>query len=95
MTVQDVNEALEKVLDGPLRTAKRAVANMKQVGATMPLVVVSGGTARSPDVKSSIRGLCDAEGVPVVFTNDFGFPIVHELVFFSILNYCFVVSALT
>jgi len=42
-----------------------------------PLVVVSGGTALNPAVKSYMTTLCDEKGVPVVFTNDLDVRIVH------------------
>ncbi|KAK3291066.1 uncharacterized protein B0H64DRAFT_294335, partial [Chaetomium fimeti] len=64
-----------KALNGPLGTAERKI--LRLVGVSMPLVVVSGSTVYNPAVESFIRDLYNAEGVPVVFTNKFGFPLVY------------------
>ncbi|KAK3899622.1 hypothetical protein C8A05DRAFT_17963 [Staphylotrichum tortipilum] len=81
LTMEEINRAWRKGLSGPLRTARRAIShllhNMEQEVVSRPLVVVSGGTARNPAVKSYMAVLCHAEGVPVVFTDELDVRIVH------------------
>jgi hypothetical protein len=87
LTPEGMHQAWEQGLNGPLRTARRMISrlldNVEQGMVSRPLVVVSGGTARNPDVKSYMTTLCRANRVPVVFTADFDVPIVHALVALS------------
>lgn len=100
LTEGDINRAWEQGLSGPLRTAERElsrlVEKLNQGAVSNPLVVVSGGTARNPTVESFMRAQCSAKNIPVVFTDEFDFPITHSLVGpFPILTSYFAVSVLT
>jgi hypothetical protein len=83
-TLEDINQAWEKGLNGPLRTARREISRLvdrlKQGLVSSPLVVVSGGTARNPAVKSSMLDLCNEKGIRLVFTDEFNVRIADELV---------------
>jgi len=71
-----------KALSRPLETAKREIArlvSMEKSGCvTTPVVVVSGGSARNPAVKSQMMALCKESGIPAVFTDDFDVSIAYE-----------------
>jgi hypothetical protein len=87
LTTEIINQAWEQGLNGPLRTAElmisRLLENVAQGNVSQPLVVVSGGTARNPAVKSYMTTLCRANKVPVVFTDEFDVRVVHALVALS------------
>ncbi|KAH6839516.1 hypothetical protein B0I37DRAFT_386622 [Chaetomium sp. MPI-CAGE-AT-0009] len=82
MSVEEIEDAWKRGLSGPLRTAKREISRlvekMKVGVVSRPLVVVSGGTARNPGVKSHIISLCQAKGVSMVFTDGFNVPIAYD-----------------
>ncbi|KAK3296446.1 uncharacterized protein B0H64DRAFT_398279 [Chaetomium fimeti] len=82
LTVEEIEHAWKRGLRGPLRTAEREISRLvertKLGVVSQPLVVVSGGTARNPAVKSRITSLCDAKGVSVVFTDEFNVRIAYD-----------------
>jgi len=82
LTREVMTSAWGKALSRPLETARREIARlvgMVEGGCvTSPLVVVSGGTARNPAVKSQMETLCKQSGIPVVFTADFADSIAYE-----------------
>jgi hypothetical protein len=82
LTLDSIEDAWQKGLNRPLKTARREIelfARMVDSGVvTNPLVVVSGGTARNPAVKSRMLALCKENGVPVLFTDDFEQRITYE-----------------
>jgi len=82
LTLEDIEDAWQKGLKRPLKTAKREIprlVNMLEEGhVRMPLVVVSGGTARNPAVKARMLALCQENGIPIVFTDDFNIRISDE-----------------
>ncbi|KAK4235727.1 hypothetical protein C8A03DRAFT_36422 [Achaetomium macrosporum] len=82
LTLEDISQAWEKGLRGPLRTAKREISRlaekMRQGMVSKPLVVVSGGTVRNPAVKSHMLALCNAKDIPVVFTDEFDVRITFD-----------------
>jgi hypothetical protein len=84
MTLKGMEDAWKRGLRGPLRTAEREISRLverMELGVvSRPLVVISGGTARNPAVKSRLVYLCEAKGVSVVFTDEFNVPIAYELV---------------
>ncbi len=84
LTLNAINQAWREGISEPLRTAERVISRLlrsvEQGVVSMPLVVVSGGTARNPAVKSHMTTLCFSRGLPVVFTDDFDVPLVHALV---------------
>ncbi|KAK1757090.1 hypothetical protein QBC47DRAFT_378392 [Echria macrotheca] len=82
LTTEVITSAWVKALGRPLETARREIArfvSMVESGCvTSPLVVVSGGTARNPAVKSRMTTLCEQSGIPVVFTSDFADSIAYD-----------------
>jgi hypothetical protein len=82
MGLSAIEETWHKGLDRPLETVRRELARMVRMVerglVTKPLVVVSGGTARNPAVKSRMLALCERSNVPVIFTDDFGMSIAYE-----------------
>ncbi len=84
LTLNAINQAWRKGNSEPLRTAERELSclleSVEQKLVSKPLVVVSGGTARNPAVKSHMANLCFMRGLPVVFTDDFDVTIIHALV---------------
>lgn len=82
LTLENIEEAWQKGLSRPLETARceitRLVTLVKRKQISKPLVVVSGGTARNPAVKSRMLDLCRESGVPVLFTDDFAVSITYE-----------------
>jgi hypothetical protein len=87
---EGIEIAWRRALERPLVVARREIARL--VGmvesrcVTSPLVVVSGGSARNPAVKSRMAALCGQSGVPVVFTDDFDVRITYEYVFIFIIS---------
>ncbi|KAK0746876.1 hypothetical protein B0T18DRAFT_466281 [Schizothecium vesticola] len=77
-----IEDAWQKALSRPLKVARREVARLVSLVesgcVTSPLVVVSGGSARNPAVKSQMMTLCRQSGVHVVFTHDFDVSITYE-----------------
>ncbi|KAK0612270.1 hypothetical protein B0T14DRAFT_440845, partial [Immersiella caudata] len=75
MKLEDIENTWHMALERPLETVRRelrCLARMVQSGyVTKPLVVVSGGTARNPAVKSRMAALCQKHNVPLAFTDDF------------------------
>ncbi len=84
LTRDAIDQAWKKGISETLRTARYEILRLlkyaKQGLVSSPLVVVSGGTARNPAVKSYLTTLCDTAEVSVLFTNDFDVPILHALV---------------
>ncbi len=84
LTPEVMSQTWRESMNEPLRTARRVILRLRnqveQGVVSNPLVVVSGGTARNPEVKSYMTTLCNTRGVPVVFTDDFDVTIVHALV---------------
>ena len=82
MSLTDMEDAWRRGLRGPLRTAgreiSRLVERMKLGIVERPLVVISGGTARNPAVKSCLLSLCEVKGLSTVFTDQFNVPIAYE-----------------
>ena len=78
----DIEATWRKGLGRPLKVARREIARLVRLVerecVTAPLVVVSGGSARNPVVKSQMRKFCQQSGVPVVFTQDFDVSITYE-----------------
>lgn len=79
---KDIEATWRKALSRPLKVARqeivRLVSLVESGCVTSPLVVVSGGSARNPDVKLRMKTLCRQSGVHVVFTHDFEASITHE-----------------
>ncbi len=75
LTLETIEDAWRHGIDRPLRVAAREVARLVRVvdaeRVSNPVVIVSGGTARNPAVKSRMEEICEQHGVPVVFTDDF------------------------
>lgn len=63
VTPDVIDQAWNKGLSGPLRIVQREIASLAESQASglvrSPPVVVSGGSARNPAVKSRLRRLCD------------------------------------
>jgi tRNA A37 threonylcarbamoyltransferase TsaD len=82
LTQDIIEDAWRKGLERPLETAKheisRLVKMVRHERVSKPLVVVSGGTARNPAVKSRMKALCDESGVAILFTDDFAIRITNE-----------------
>ncbi|EAQ88792.1 hypothetical protein CHGG_05411 [Chaetomium globosum CBS 148.51] len=82
MSLTDMEDAWRRGLHGPLRTAgreiSRLVERMKLGIVERPLVVISGGTARNPAVKSRLLSLCEVKGLSTVFTDQFNVPIAYD-----------------
>ena len=90
LTLNAIDQAWIEAIGEPLRTARCVISRLRkhveQGVVSTPLVVVSGGTARNPAVKSYMTALCDTKRVPVVFTDDFDVTIVHASVAPSLIS---------
>jgi hypothetical protein len=82
LTQDIIEDAWRKGLERPLETAKHEISRLAKMvrheRVSKPLVVVSGGTARNPAVKSRMKALCDESGVAILFTDDFAIRITNE-----------------
>jgi hypothetical protein len=82
LTREIIEDAWRKGLERPLDTARheisRLVKMLEHERVSRPLVVVSGGTARNPAVKSRMMALCEEGGIPILFTDDFDIHITYE-----------------
>jgi hypothetical protein len=92
LTQEDINQAWGKGLKRPLRTAEQEISRLaekkNQGVVSTPLVVVTGGTALNPAVKSFMSAQCNTENIPVAFIAELGFSFTNTLVEpFFILTY--------
>lgn len=82
LTLEDIEQAWRQGLERPLETARREIQRLVKMvrheRVSNPLVVVSGGTARNPAVRSRMTTLCDEVGIPIIFTDDFDVRITYE-----------------
>ncbi|KAK1756671.1 hypothetical protein QBC47DRAFT_400302 [Echria macrotheca] len=82
LTRKTIEEAWRKGLDRPLDKAQHEISRLVKMEENdrihAALVVVSGGTARNPAVKSRMLEICERRGVPVVFTDDFDIHITYD-----------------
>lgn len=73
---ETMHHTWRKGIERPLTVAAREMARLAEMAKTdsdrvpKPVVVVSGGTARSPAVKSYMKDLEKEHKIPVVFTDN-------------------------
>jgi len=77
LSVEDIQHTWRKGLERPLNVAARQMERLADMAKTdservpNPVVVVSGGTARNPAVKSHMMDLGERHEIPIVFTDNF------------------------